>query len=233
MSLLRIVSFAAATPALASPTPPVELLRQSFCQRFDLREAGPVERPVLQAFIQRCFHASHGAHIEHFMPRLLGLYNRTGDLVAAFGMRTADQGPLFLENYLDVPIETMLRARFGPRIRREDIVEVGNLSATHAGATRWLILAITLMLHQQRHRWITFTATGVVRNALLRLGLQPVELGAAALSRLPAHEQAHWGNYYQQAPVVMTGDMEYGFRALTANESLMRLLGASAEGVAA
>jgi len=31
----------------------------------------------------------------------------------------------------------------------------------------------------------------------------------------------------------MTGDMEYGFRALTANESLMRLLGAGVEGAAA
>jgi hypothetical protein len=230
MSLLRVVSLAAAAPA---PTPKVELLRKSFCQRFELREADAGERPALQAFIQHCFQASHGARIEHFMPRLLGLHNRAGDLVAAFGMRSADQGPLFLENYLDAPIETMLRARFGQRIQRDNIIEVGNLSATHAGATRWLILAITLMLHEQRHRWITFTATSVVRNALLRLGLQPVELAPAALSRLPVHEQGNWGDYYRQAPVVMSGDMDYGFRALTGNESLMRLLGAGAEGAAA
>ncbi len=195
-----------------------------FARRFEMREADAADPGKLQQFIQQSFFAAHGARIEHFLPRLWGLHERGGGLVAAFGMRSAASGPLFLESYLDAPIETELGTRFGRDVRREDIIEVGNLSANHPGATRWLILAVNLLLHREGYRWIAFTATHLVRNALLRLDLRPVPLATAALDRLPAHEQAQWGNYYAQSPVVMTGELVHGYRSLLANADLQRRL---------
>ena len=213
-------------PPAATPAP-IDLLRQRFDQRFELREAGDRQRPALQQFIQRCFAESHAARIGHFMPRLLGLHERDSGLIAAFGLRAGNQGPLFLENYLDAPIEQVLARHAGRPILRDEIMEVGNLSATHAGATRWLILAITLQLYHEGYRWISFTATTLVRNAVGRLGLLPWELGAATLARLPAHEHAQWGDYYRHAPVVMAGELATGIRSLRENQALLRLLGNS------
>ena len=191
------------------------------------------DRAELQGFIQHCFDVAHGARITHFMPRLLSLHERNGSRIAAFGMRAADREPLFLESYLDMPIEAQLHAHFGRKVGREEIVEVGNLSATHAGATRWLIVAISLMLRQEGYRWIAFTATSVVRNALQRLGLKPHELGTATLARLPAEYQDDWGNYYQQAPAVMAGELAHGFSTLFANDALNRHLRATVATTAA
>ncbi|MEO7939328.1 MAG: thermostable hemolysin [Burkholderiaceae bacterium] len=195
-----------------------------FARRFELREADAADSGTLQRFIQRSFSTTHGANIEHFMPRLMGLHERGGGLVAAFGMRAACLGPLFLESYLDTPIEIELATRFGRIVPREDIIEVGNLSANHPGATRWLILAVNLLLHREGYRWIAFTATHMVRNALLKLDLRPLPLRAAALDRLPAEEHAHWGNYYAQSPMVMTGELVHGYRSLLANRDLQRRL---------
>ena len=216
-----------ACPTIEDVPPPGDdeaRMLDPFMRRFELREADPFDSMPLQQFIQRSFLAAHGARIEHFMPRLMGLYERGGGLVAAFGMRSAMQGPLFLESYLDGPIESELLVRFGRVVPREDIVEVGNLSATHVGATRWLILAVNLLLHREGYRWIAFTATHLVRNALLRLDLRPLPLRAAALERLPVHEQAQWGNYYSQAPMVMAGELVHGYRSLVANADLQRRL---------
>jgi hypothetical protein len=211
--------------AIVSANPHGETIHSRFDQRFELCDDPIDQRPHVQDFIQRCFAASHSARIEHFMPRLLSLRARHGDLIAAFGLRAAGHGPLFLESYLDEPIEAVLHARFGRKVRREDIIEVGNLSAAHPAATRWLILAVIMLLQREGYQWIAFTATNIVRNGLFRLGLQPQELGAAALHRLPPHEQGRWGTYYQHSPVVMTGEVDRGYKSLLANEGILKLLG--------
>jgi hypothetical protein len=200
-------------------------LDHRFSRHFDVREVGD-ERRALQQFIQDCFLQMHGARIEHFMPRLLSLRTEHGALLAAFGLRSAGSEPLFLESYLDQPIEQVLAKRFGMPVRREEIIEVGNLSAVHAGATRWLIIAVTMLLHREGYKWITFTGTNLVRNGLQRLGLVPYELGAAEIGRLPAAERGQWGNYYSQNPVVMTGQVAHGYQALSAHQGLFKLLGA-------
>ncbi len=110
-------------------------------------------------------------------------------------------------------------------VHRRDITEVGNLSATDASATRWLILAVILLLHREDCRCIAFTATNVVRNGLRRLGLQAHALGTATPERLPQHEHGQWGNYYLHAPLVMAGEIAHGYQSLLANGGIFKLLG--------
>jgi hypothetical protein len=200
------------------------LLGEQFSRAFDLADCSDDERAEVTGFIRQCFSQVHDASIEHFMPRLLRLRDRQGRLIAAFGLRSAAHSMLFLEHYLDAPVENILAARFGQSVRRDEIIEVGNLSAVHAGATRWLIVAVTMLLHREGYRWIAFTGTPVVRNGLHRLGLRPHEIAGAHLHRLPAEERGQWGNYYAQAPMVMAGEIARGYRALMADAQLLRIL---------
>ena len=62
-------------------------------------------RAEFEAFIQHRFHKAHNADINHFMPELFGLHDEAQTLCAVAGVRKAMSGPLFLEHYLDDPIE--------------------------------------------------------------------------------------------------------------------------------
>ncbi len=161
----------------------------------------------------------HGASIKHFLPRLLSLRNEQNELVAAFGMRAASTDKLFLENYLDEPIEEVLRRRLGVHVERHDIIEVGNLSSSYPGATRKLIVAATSLIHQEGYKWVVFTGTTAVRNGFNRLGIKTVEIGNARVNNLSEDDRALWGSYYENAPMVIAGNVELGFKML-ANDLL-------------
>ena len=200
---------------------------------FDVREHVAGERVEIEDFIRQCFAAAHGARISHFMPRLLSLRTQRGDLIAAFGLRAASDSRLFLENYLDRPVEKVLQDRLHQAVRRDEIIEVGNLSALYPGASRWLIVALTAMLHGEGYKWVTFTGTAAVRNGFSRLGLRPTELGIASLERLPCRDRANWGSYYENMPMVMAGDIAYGYRTLLMQRELTELLRAGINSVEA
>lgn len=198
-------------------------------QVLNLREHAPQERGEIEGFIRQCFSAAHGARIAHFMPRLLSLRSAHGDLIAAFGLRPAEQTRLFLETYLNQPIEDVLQQRMAMPIKREEIVEVGNLSALYPGAARWLMVALTALLHGEGYKWVVFTGTAVLKNGFHRMGLRPLELGAATPEHLPQEDRADWGSYYDHAPMVMAGSVEYGYRALLMQRDLAKVLRAGME----
>lgn len=208
-------------------------LNARLAQVFDLREHCDEDRGEIEGFIRRCFVAAHGARISHCMPRLLSLQDPRGELIAAFGLRAASNSSLFVETYLDRPVEDILQSRLGEAVRRDEIIEVGNLSALYPGAARWLIVALTAMLHDDGYKWVTFTGTTALRNGFSRLGLRPVELGAATLQHLPPAERADWGSYYDHSPMVMAGDIAYGYRALLQQRNLTELLRAGMNSIEA
>jgi hypothetical protein len=202
----------------------IEQVNSRLSHVFNVREHNQEERGKIESFIRECFAAAHNSQITNFMPRLLSLRSRHGELIAAFGLRAALEKQLFLETYLDQPIEQVLQARLGIGVRREEVIEVGNLSALYPGVARWLIVVITAMLHDEGYKWVVFTGTSTVRNGFHRLGLRPFELGEATPERLPLHERDNWGSYYKQGPTVMAGDIEHGYRSLLIQQDLADLL---------
>jgi len=208
-------------------------LAERLARLIALREHAPHDRGAIEAFIRDCFASAHGASVNHFMPRLLSLESRSGERIAAFGLRDAGRHSLFLEQYLDMPIESVLQSRLGRAVRRDEIIEVGNLSALYPGAARWLIVALTAVLHREGYRWVVFTGTAALRNGFTRLGLRPVEIGEASLARLPAVDRDGWGRYYDHAPLVMAGDIAQGYRELLMQGDLARMLRAGMDTVEA
>lgn len=180
---------------------------------FDLFEHVGSDRAVAEAFISQRFAESFGSRIEAFMPRLFSVRNPDGDLCGAFGLRSASR-KLFLEQYLDTPIEQAIAARAGRRVERRLVVEVGHFSGAFPGAVRAMIGLLTERLHQEGYEWVVFTGTAGLRNAFCRLGLFPIDIQAATADRIPAEERAAWGSYYDHAPRVLAGNVQAGYRAM-------------------
>lgn len=185
----------------------------------NLSQAPTARRTALEEYIRQVFAGAYRARVGECMPVLLGLYDSEERVQAALGLRFAATHTLFLETYLDQPVETQLATelgRFGERLapRRELIVEVGNLAATHAGGTRWLIIALTALLQGAGYAWVVFTATRALRNAFNRLGLYMQPLAQADPRRLSAQEQASWGSYYAQDPQVVAVNVQHTYGVL-------------------
>lgn len=169
---------------------------------------GSPRRPEAEAFIRAVFARHYGAEVSSFAPDLM-LLEQGGRTLAATGWRAAGAGPLFLERYLDQPIEAALARLAGQAVRRERIVEVGNLAAIRPGSSLHVILELGAYLDRQGYEWVVFTATRELIGIFTRLGLPPLALAPAEPARLGA-EAAAWGRYYDTAPIVVAGRIRLG-----------------------
>lgn len=175
--------------------------------RLAMQEPCTNRREELENFIAGRFAEQYGARLHHFMPCLIGLYDEAQRLQAALGVRCGQQDALFLERYLDAPVEQCIAEHAATALpSRGRIAEVGNLAAIGAGHARLLIVALTDLLAAAGFRWVAFTGTPLLLNSFQRLGLSLLHLGPADGHRLGA-ELADWGSYYATRPQVMVGDV--------------------------
>lgn len=181
--------------------PAIGLEKRPFTAHFSQPDAA--DRAEIEQFISDVFYQAYGAKIKRFKPCLMSLRDQSNKLVAACGFRSAALGPLFLETYLDQPIEAALSEHVGFHVERNDIVEIGNFSVAEPGMARYLITAINDQLYDTSNQWGVFTAVPMLRNAFVKLGMHLEILGAADKNRLSPEEQVEWGSYYEQNPKIM------------------------------
>jgi thermostable hemolysin len=180
--------------------------------RYSLSACGPdgAARGELESFIRAMFQRKHGACIQSFLPTLIDLRDRAGQLCGVVGYRDAAQERLFLEQYLDAPVELEVARVCGQPVDRATIAEVGNLAASSCRAARVLAAQLPRRLVAAGHRWIVFTGTRAVRQLLASLDAPIVDLGAADPARLAAGA-ACWGRYYETEPRVLAGYLPLSF----------------------
>jgi Thermostable hemolysin len=176
-------------------------------------QQGHPMRVAVEHFIHRVYATHYGADVRHFAPLLVAQCDAEGNLVAAAGYRPADMGPLFLERYLDAPVQSLLGTPGALRPGRERIVEVGHLAAVRAGEGRRLILRLGPLLAAQGYQWVVSTLTEELRLLFMRLGIAPLALGVADPAVLGA-DAAAWGSYYDHRPVVLAGQIEIALQVL-------------------
>ena len=169
-------------------------------------------RAAFEEFIAARFVRAYGARVTQFLPHLLGVRDRLASWQAAAGYAAAGAQFLFLEQYLERPVEHAIASALGRPVARAGIVEVGNLAAVSAGMARALIPQLARHLHRLGYIWVAFTATRALRNSFYRLGLRPLALTPADPARL-ADGGASWGTYYDHDPVVMAGKIAHGLHA--------------------
>ncbi|WJV62623.1 thermostable hemolysin [Pectobacteriaceae bacterium C52] len=173
-------------------------------------------------FIQHEYQREFDAVIPHFLPYLLGMTQADGTLVAACGIKPATEGKLYLESYLDAPIEDVAHQQKGIELYRSGLVEIGNFATINGSSNARIMFAVLcLILNQSHFRHIAFTGTRKLRNIFSRLSLSPIELMEARPEQLD--DATCWGSYYTQHPQVMMGDLIHGHEVLSKNSLLLSL----------
>ncbi len=160
-------------------------------------------RAEVEAFIAAVFKSAYAADIRHFMPELVALRDAHGVLLGAFGMRNAATEPLFLEQYIDEPIEQLFSRHFACAIQRHEITCIGNLAVAnprHAGLLITYIIRHTLDIGLQ---WAVATAHHRLQNGLIKGGCDTYPLAIADPAKLPLEEQTKWGRYYDRIPQIV------------------------------
>lgn len=190
-SVLRKVSDSPAAPITVTHTP-----------------VGTPRRPEAEAYIRGIFAQRYQAEPAVFAPNLV-MMEQHQRIIAATGWRGAGAEALYLERYLDVPIEAAMEELASQTVVRERIVEVGHLAADKPGASIHVILTLAEYLHRVGFEWVVFTATQELIRIFTRLGLPLLALAKADPARLGGDAGA-WGTYYDTQPVVVAGRIQLG-----------------------
>lgn len=160
-------------------------------------------RGEAEAFVRDVYERRFGAIVPAFAPNLMLL--EAGDrVVAVAGWRPAAGEGLFLEHYLDAPIERAVSRLAGHVVDRARIVEVGHLAAGKPGASLHVIATLADHLLRLGYEWVVFTATRELVGIFARLGLPLPVVARADPARL-GEAASTWGSYYDAGPIVVAG----------------------------
>lgn len=169
--------------------------------------AGPehAHRPALEAFVVRRFAEAYGARVTADYPLICGLTAPGGEVLAAAGLRFADAQPLFLERYLDGPVEAEVARTLDAPAPRSAIVEIGAFASTHPAWSMQLFEALPPWLAGLAgRRFAVATLRPELARMLGRSGFALHWIADADPARLGANASA-WGSYYAGAPRVYVG----------------------------
>lgn len=206
------------TPAQLVPTH--QVAQSSTLAQLSLLSAADPRRTSLQNFIAQGFAAAYGANVQKFMPDLLAVSAR-GEWQAVLGIRSGQNQRLFVEQYLDADICTVLQSA-GVQTKRDAVVEIGNLFSANRQYTLLLFVVLAYALHQLGYRQLVCCATEQVQALLSRHGLVLTYLADGDASRL-GEAASQWGSYYQSHPKVCALDLTAAMTLIAESPRLLAL----------
>jgi len=173
---------------------------------------GP-ERRRVETYLEAAYAAAFNGAIRRHYPTLMSVQDDAGRIHAAVGLRLAAHEPLFLEQYLDEPVEAAIGRALGGTVAREGVAEIGNLGSDTSGASLVLFLALARHLDQRGCTHAVATATRQLRRGFGRVGFETQVLTRAEPTRLRG-AAAEWGAYYERDPEVLFGAITPAVRPL-------------------
>ncbi len=160
-------------------------------------------RARLDGFIRERFWRCHGARPARLLDGLLGIAGDGGQLIGAGGLSLAGHSaPLFLEAYLDEPVDRCVSRAAGQPVERTRLAEIGNLAVDRRGTGVWMMAALAAHAGGAGRTWGVFTATTPLRRLFEHVGAPLLVMDPADPARLPVGEAARWGSYYDTDPRV-------------------------------
>lgn len=168
---------------------------------------------VSRQFVSRIFRERLRADVKPSYLTWQSINAPDGHPLAVLGLRSAAHGPLFLEAYLDAPIEAVLSERFGMAVDRSEVVEIGCLAAMPSAALVRLWHRSASQLSAQ-YSVAVATLTEPLRSAFNRVGLPFEEIAPAQRHQAPRNGE-RWGDYYDLNPIVCAGRIGTGLAALS------------------
>ena len=167
-------------------------------------------RPTID-LISRRYHEVFGATVRPGFDHWMQSGNEAG---AALGFRRAGSEPLYLESYLDCPIQELVSTTLGKPVERSAIIEIGNFAADNALAMVELWgRASNDLGHNGEVAAATLTAS--LRRMFSRIGVPIIALAPARPERL-GKQAEQWGSYYASDPMVCIGVIAQGQAAISA-----------------
>lgn len=180
----------------------------------DVLVLGPGDgaRREAEALIEQVYLEKFGVQLRSHFPTIVSLVDDAGRVMAAAGCRRAHEEPLFLEQYLDMPVELALQPAVGAVPTRCEIAEIGSLASRGAGGIEALFLALAHHLDAVGARYAVATATRRLRRAFAMFGFMAGDVALADRARLP-HGGDEWAQYFEHDPVIVWGRVSAGLRA--------------------
>jgi hypothetical protein len=161
-------------------------------------------RQRVEGFLEAAYARAFDSSLRRHFPVLLSVEDGSGTVQAAAGIRFARDHALYLEQYLDDPIEVAGAQALLQGVARDEIAEIGNLSSESPIASVRLFLAIAEYLAGEGCAYAAATATRQLRRKFGRMGFATCQLAEARASRL-APGADDWGRYYAREPAVLLG----------------------------
>ena len=189
---------------------------------FSLHSERSPLRNQLEAYIAERYEQAHKASISKFMPILLEM-TKEGESQVALGLRPGHYRPMFLEQYLDSPIEQQIAKLTKQPIDRCSLIEVGNLVVSHRRAGLLLFVILGKLVAEAGFEWLIFTVTGEVERLMRSLGFDPQYLVAADPTRVKGGTE-NWGFYYDNNPRVMAISSEKAVSVMKNSPALTAVL---------
>ncbi len=191
------------------------------CSQIELLFRSDPARGQAERFIADKYRRIYNAELQHFLPIIIRI-SQADATVGAFGLRPGHYRPMFLEQYLDAPIEHQVAELSRQPVDRSSLAEVGNLVVSRNGYGPLLLVTLAMSLARAGYQWMVFTVTEQVERLLKRLGFNPQQLVLADPDRLSA-DKCSWGTYYANKPRVMVGNISRAETIIGMNPKLCSL----------
>lgn len=191
----------------SDPPADVSMSAPHVAPRIVLIDRDHPQRAEVERFIEGRFWCAYGARLQGHYDLIGALTGDDGAIVAAAGVRLAEDEPLFLEQYLDDPIEAAVARAFGRPVARDSVVEIGGLAADGAASALALFGGLAEWLARDcGRRFAVATARPELQRLLDRSGFGLRHLGCADPARLE-EPVGEWGSYYDAGPCVFAGEI--------------------------
>lgn len=162
--------------------------------------------PWVERFARMVYYRRYGAKLNTFCRELLTLWSRNYGVISCVGINTPESGEIFLEQYLDRPVEEEVSRVTVGCVKRDEIVEVGTMAVYEGGLCRLMMAGLVGLLVEQNKRFIVCTAVKTLRNTFNRLSIPYLALAKATPERLKSGV-GDWGSYYNASPEVILIDL--------------------------
>lgn len=160
---------------------------------------------ALKTRVRHGFGSHFNACIGGFMPDLAAYHHASG-ASGVIGIRGARHETLFLESYLDHPVEDVIALVSDAPVHRRDVVEVGQFVIDHRAIVGDFFRDLVPLLRSLGYEWVCFTGTRRIRTLLASVGFAGFSVASARLERI-ANARDDWGTYYDHEPEVIAGKL--------------------------
>ena len=185
--------------------PPNPCVHPAAGGQFQIAPRHTARYEILKARIRGGFGSHFNACISGFMPDLAA-YRHVGGSGGVIGIRGAGGEKLFLESYLDQPVEDVIALVSDAPVHRRHVVEVGQFVIDERAAVGDFFRDLVPFLRSLGYEWVCFTGTRRIRTLLASIGFAGFSIACASRERI-TDTTDDWGTYYEHEPEVILGKL--------------------------